>query len=42
VDIKEMMMEEKEFPGSAFLTYEKFKSQGLEIIKDEKGKALHI
>lgn len=34
VDIKEMMMEEKEFPGSAHLSYEKFKSRGLEMIQN--------
>jgi hypothetical protein len=32
-----MMMEEKEFPGSAYLSYEKFKSKGLDIIRNEKG-----
>lgn len=34
VDIKEMMMEEKEFPGSVYLSYEKFKSRGLEMIQN--------
>ena len=37
VNLKEMMMEEREFPGSEAVKYEKYKKLGLEMIQAKKG-----
>lgn len=42
MDLKEVMMEEKEFPGSPCISYERFKSKGLQMICKEKGRRVVI
>lgn len=38
VNLKELMMEEREFQGSQMVNYEKYKKIGFDLIKNKKGR----